>query len=791
MKLSFALVAASAAVAPPRISLDLAGNSYKLKTSIVRPHDQGLKQPNGAAVRSRQDWTEKCPAGNSNGKNCPFPVANAYDHNDKSLTVTTRVFKVDADGKTVNKRVKKVDFSARATYLFKYDATDAAGNHAEQVVFALILDDTTAPTINMCGNVAETVEAASSWTLCGTSVATDNIDGKVPIKYTIRAVASGVVLGRQVGYKAAKKLIDTKTVGRFLVTLDSSDKAGVYGHNAGDNTVKTTKAILVKDTRAPWIVVHGGSPAIQECGIKYTDLSATGKDLLDTKALGKKLKLLVKNSVNAKVLGKYTVTYKAQDFAGNNAKMAVRKVTVVDTTRPRVTLKGTKNIVHHAGAVFAEPGVTLTDRCQKKLPTVSLRWVGRKFNDRKLGSYTREYSVKDASGNVGKNTRKFTVVDKKEPIIKVIGANTETYEASRDVEYTDKGATCKDYVDGVLSHAVEVSGQVVNMRIPGKYKIRYDCQDLSGNSAVAMYRTITIKDTKCPKVALQGSEVVYVEAGFPYLDAGATATDSLDGDITRKVHTDGDTVDTANAFYSRRSCREIKKFYAGAKTGEYYITTYSTVQKKYLRLLVWCDMDHKRTAHTYYAVNCGKRVVPYGKEHDGSCARVGLKMAQFTTKKQKTQAQKKFSKKFFTTGVGATSDEYLCSTNDERQDTHITQTATHDQITRAEAGKYVIFFHVSDKAGNKECKTPKRTVVVRDTLPPVIKLTLKNKLIHTSAHGQTGIGGVKQPIKKWGLMAESTTSVNGWMVGAVASAVAGVALLASSSKKTTVVSVPV
>jgi len=592
-----------------------------------------------------------------------------------------------------------------------------------------------------------------------------------------------------VHYNKARKLIDTKTVGRFLVTLKATDKAGVYGHNARDNKVISKKAILVKDTRAPWLVVHGGSPFIQECGLKYQDIGATGKDLLDTRALGKKLKVMVRNSVQFKRPGKYSVSYNTQDFAGNKAKQAVRKVTVKDTTRPTITLKGSKNIVHHAGNKFREPGVKTWDRCDKKLKAVSLRWVGRKFNDRKLGQYTREYKLKDKFGNVGKTTRRFTVVDKKEPIVKIIGKSSETYEASRDVEYTDKGATCKDYVDGVLSHAVEVSGQVVNMRIPGTYKIRYDCQDLSGNSAVHMSRKVVIRDTRKPKLSLLGSNIIYVEAGFPYVDAGCTATDSLDGDITSKVNTDGDTVDTASAFYSRRSCHEIKKTYKGAKTGEYYITTYSTTQKKYLRLLVWCDMNHKRTAHTYYVVDCGKRVVPYGKD-DGTCAKVGLKMTRWVTRKQKKQAKAKFAKKFFTTDKRSTSDDYLCSTNDERMDPHITQTATHDQITRAEAGKYVIFFHVSDRAGNKETKTLKRTVIVRDTLPPVITLTLKKKLIHTSDATQRGIGGVRQPLKKWGLMEEAQTSVNGWVIGAIASAVAGVALLGLSTKQTAT-SVPV
>merc|ERR1711959_562756 len=102
--------------------------------------------------------------------------------------------------------------------------------------------------------------------------------------------------------------------------------------------------------------------------------------------------------------------------------------------------------------------------------------------------------------------------------------------------------------------AVEVSGQVVNMRIPGTYTINYDC----------------------PRITLVNPDQthVYVEAGFDYNDAGATATDDLDGDLTDHITKSGDSVNTQQSFYSRRSCREIKQAYSGAQNAYYYITTY-------------------------------------------------------------------------------------------------------------------------------------------------------------------------------------------------------------------------
>merc|ERR1711881_366195 len=108
-------------------------------------------------------------------------------------------------------------------------------------------------------------------------------------------------------------------------------------------------------------------------------------------------------------------------------------------------------------------------------------------------------------------------------------------DASKSVEYTDKGATCMDDVDGTLSSAVEVSGQVVNMKKTGSYVIRYDCQDSSGNEAVALFRTVNVEDKSCPEVTLLGSQVNYVEAGYKWVDPGASCADDLDDSCTTIV----------------------------------------------------------------------------------------------------------------------------------------------------------------------------------------------------------------------------------------------------------------
>jgi len=41
----------------------------------------------------------------------------------------------------------------------------------------------------------------------------------------------------------------------------------------------------------------------------------------------------------------------------------------------------------------------------------------------------------------------------------------------------------------------------------------------------------------------------------------------------------------------------------------------------------------------------------------------------------------------------------------------------------------VISYHVKDAAGNDECEAPKRTVVVKDRLKPVIDVTIGEKMV--------------------------------------------------------------
>ena len=127
-----------------------------------------------------------------------------------------------------------------------------------------------------------------------------------------------------------------------------------------------------------------------------------------------------------------------------------------------------------------------------------------------------------AAGAASVDTNNDGLVDEF-PIISIVdGSATVLMQGSLD-EYTDSGATCSDQEDGEISHGVEVSGQLVNMNIPGTYTISYDCSDSDGNAAQTKDRTVFV----IPPIIADENEDGFDDDAFL---AGAQSGDvNLDG----------------------------------------------------------------------------------------------------------------------------------------------------------------------------------------------------------------------------------------------------------------------
>ncbi|MEX2029176.1 MAG: DUF5011 domain-containing protein [Candidatus Paceibacterota bacterium] len=130
------------------------------------------------------------------------------------------------------------------------------------------------------------------------------------------------------------------------------------------------------------------------------------------------------------------------------------------------------------------------------------------------------------------------------PVISILGSNPITVNA--DSIYTDAGATAMDNIDS--SVAVIVTG-VVDTSIVGTYTITYTATDLSGNIAtesrvvnvVALSPPPPAADVISPIISIIGNNPENIVEGNTYIDAGATAMDAVDGQVS--VVSQG-TVDT-------------------------------------------------------------------------------------------------------------------------------------------------------------------------------------------------------------------------------------------------------
>ena len=145
----------------------------------------------------------------------------------------------------------------------------------------------------------------------------------------------------------------------------------------------------------------------------------------------------------------------------------------------------------------------------------------------------------DVWGLAGSVTVPATSADTTAPVITLLGNASVSIEEG--TTYNDAGATASDDVDGDITSDI-VTTDPVDTSTPGTYTVRYNVQDAAGNDAVEVTRTVTVTaavlpDTTAPVITLLGNASVSIEEGATYSDAGATALDDTDGDITSDIIT--------------------------------------------------------------------------------------------------------------------------------------------------------------------------------------------------------------------------------------------------------------
>ena len=124
------------------------------------------------------------------------------------------------------------------------------------------------------------------------------------------------------------------------------------------------------------------------------------------------------------------------------------------------------------------------------------------------------------------------------PELELFGGAGVTREAGQ--AWAEPGAAGHDARDGNLTASITVTG-TVDMNTTGTYILTYSVADAAGNEANAS-RTVTVVDTTHPVLTLLGDANMSQAKDSAWVDPGATASDSLDGNLTSSITITG-TVD--------------------------------------------------------------------------------------------------------------------------------------------------------------------------------------------------------------------------------------------------------
>ncbi|MDB4680807.1 DUF5011 domain-containing protein, partial [Akkermansiaceae bacterium] len=371
------------------------------------------------------------------------------------------------------------DYETKPSYSFTVTASDAAGNTSDPttVTFSITDVDEIPPVISVTsGN--DTVDLESSWTDAGATADTGET-----------VVATGTV--------------NTSEVGTYTITYAVTDAAG-------NVATPVTRTVTVEDTTKPVITLTGGDVTL-EVGGSYDDPGATFSDNYDTE-----LTVTINSSaVDATVLGSYNVIYSATDGSGNVADQVTRKVTVVDTTPPVITLNGDAEVTIEMGGTYTEQGATVSDNYYTTGLDVDVTVTPTgAVNTSAEGTYEITYSVTDGSNNTGTATRTVIVDDTMPPTSPGLSGPSLTNSPTPTLNgVAEFGSTVRIYHGANLLGSVGLDvNESYSFQVPsledGSYGITATATDKAGNVSAASPAITVVVDTEAPAApTLTGSSL--------------------------------------------------------------------------------------------------------------------------------------------------------------------------------------------------------------------------------------------------------------------------------------------
>ena len=160
--------------------------------------------------------------------------------------------------------------------------------------------------------------------------------------------------------------------------------------------------ITVLPVDQPLITLNGNATMTIEAGTTYTDALATFTDNLDVTR-----QIVGVGTVNNTTPGVYVITYNAVDSDNFAANQVSRTITVVDTTKPVITINGQALINIDVGTAYTDGKATFTDNSDATRQITGTGIV----NINTPGSYSITYNATDTSGNAANQVVRTVIVN--------------------------------------------------------------------------------------------------------------------------------------------------------------------------------------------------------------------------------------------------------------------------------------------------------------------------------------------------------------------------------------------
>lgn len=328
-------------------------------------------------------------------------------------------------------------------------------------------------------------------------------------------------------------IVNASVVGTYIINYDAAD-------SDGNVSVTMTRTVHVVDTTLPIITLVGDISIIVEIGSTYSDAGATASDTYD--GVISSSSIAVSSTVDTLIPGDYTVTYNVSDASGNAAVPVMRSVKVAF---PCGYSEGFESFPP-SGWTMINSDVPLNDIIQ------SSTWSSE-------GSYSLRLSNRYGSPTVNQYLiSPELVTTESDRYMKFLIYGPDHTEKYR-VGWSSTGIALDDFTWGANKSGDWDPSEYEKTDLPiGTKYIIIEHIDYPGWSGPLYIDDFCLPqlfaNTIAPEITLNGDAVISLEFGAAYTDAGATALDNTDGDITSNITTvnpvDVNTVGTYTITYN-------------------------------------------------------------------------------------------------------------------------------------------------------------------------------------------------------------------------------------------------